>query len=195
MNLTANIKVSIRLMSGGHSFSRSEINSAVEAHGDHLVVELITHKTTLVPASVFRVGDAPRYLAAVGLAADGNEDVVSTPVIGDMVAVMAISGDCHDYLKSMCGTKLSFVTPLLLGYAPKEGAIVELLDDVVYVRIFNGGMLFGEALEVHSDADIIYVLQHVDRVYNIYSMRVRARGNVERLVSCCKGLFTQLECE
>lgn len=195
MNLTANIKVSIRLMSGGHSFSPEALNSAVERCGEKLTVELVTPKTTLVPASVFRAEDAPSYLAALGLAADVNESVVCSPQIGDVVAVMAISAECLAYLSLLCGDKMLFVTPLLLGYAPKEGAVVELHGEVLYVRIFNGGMLFSEAMDASSDVDIVYYLQQIHQVYNLYTMRVRARGDVERIKMLCKGLFTQLECE
>ena len=162
MNLTANIKVSIRLMSGGHSFSPEALNGAVERCGEKLTVELVTPKTTLVPASVFRAEDAPSYLAALGLAADVNESVVCSPQIGDVVAVMAISAECLAYLSLLCGDKMSFVTPLLLGYAPKEGAVVELHGEVLYVRIFNAD----NRQHVHNHCDQMLKVYCVHMCYS-----------------------------
>jgi hypothetical protein len=69
------------------------------------------------------------------------------------------------------------------------------VEDVLYVRIFNGGMLFGEAMRVENDADILFFFEQINKVYNIYNMHVRARGDKERLAKLTKHLFTNIECE
>ena len=182
-------------MSGGHSFSAAELDQIVKSESGSVVVEVVTHKTTLVPATVFQTEAAVQYLKMVGLAPALDEVVVYSPEVDGVVAVMALNKECFAHLSLLLGDAVAFVSPLLLGHRPKDGALVDLLGDVLYVRIFNGGMLFGEAVEVSSDADMLFAVESIDKVYHIYNMRVRARGDVERLKRCFKNLFTDLECE
>ena len=108
---------------------------------------------------------------------------------------MAINKECFAHLALTYGDNVVFVSPLNLGHEPKDGALVELAGDVLYVRIFNGGMLFGEAIAVQNDADLLFAVESINQVYHIYNMRVRVKGDINRLKSCFKNLFTDLECE
>lgn len=195
MSLTIQSKVSIRLMSGGHSFSVAAVEELSKSGATEYVVEVATPKTTLVPITMFRAESAMEYLSMVGLKPNHDEVVVFSPELDDRVAVMAMSKECYAHLSLVLGGGLKFVSPLQMGRVPKEGAIVELAGDTLYVRIFNGGMIFGEALEAKNDADILFALESIELVYHIYNMRVRAKGDVERLKACCKNLFSDLECE
>jgi len=184
--------VSIRLMSGGHSFSPSSIENIVE-QDVQLDVEVVTAKTTLVPSAMFDKSRATDYLAFVGLAPNADEVTVFSVEVDDKIAVMALNKECYSHLVQMFGNNLSFTSPIVNDHAPKMGALVELVDSVLYVRIFNGGMLFGEAIHVENDADIVYAFETIDRVYHIYNMHVRARGDVNRIMKCCKNCFTDIE--
>ena len=82
-----------------------------------------------------------------------------------------------------------------LGFAMEHCVDGVLAGDVLYVRIFNGGMLFGEAIAVQNDADLLFAVESINQVYHIYNMRVRVKGDINRLKSCFKNLFTDLECE
>jgi hypothetical protein len=195
MSFSIQTKVSIRLLSGGHSFSASAIDQAAKSLGSDAVVELITPKTTLVPATVFRAELAAEYLDMLGLAPSIDEAVVFSPEVDDRVAVMAINKACFAHLSLVFGDAVTFVSPLIMGRVPKDGVIIELIDGVLYVRIFNGGMLFGEAIEAKNDADLLFAVESINQVYHIYNMRVRAKGDVARLKLCFKNLFTNLECE
>lgn len=187
-------KVSIRLMSGGHSFSPTEIEGMAK-EGSVLTAELITAKITLVPEVMFDPERIVEYLAFVGIAPAHDEVAVYSPAVDDKVAVMAMAKSCYEKLVAEFGKNITFSSPLIQGHAPKQGALVDLVDDVLYVRIFNGGMLFGEAVRVENDADILFMFEQINKVYNIYNMHVRARGDKERLAKLTKHLFTNIECE
>ena len=187
-------KVSIRLMSGGHYFSPAEIE-AMAKEGGVLTAELITPKITLVPEVMFDKERVVEYLAFVGLAPAHDEVTVYSPAVDDKVAVMAVAKACYAKLVTEFGNNIEFSSPLIQGHAPKQGALIDLVDDVLYVRIFNGGMLFGEAMKVENDADILFYFEQINKVYTIYNMHVRARGDKERLAKLTKNLFTDIECE
>ena len=187
-------KVSIRLMSGGHSFSPAEIE-AMAKEGGVLTAELITPKITLVPEVMFDKERVVEYLAFVGLAPAHDEVTVYSPAVDDKVAVMAVAKSCYAKLVTEFGNNIEFSSPLIQGHAPKQGALIDLVDDVLYVRIFNGGMLFGEAMKVENDADILFYFEQINKVYTIYNMHVRARGDKERLAKLTKNLFMDIECE
>lgn len=187
-------KVSIRLMSGGHSFSPAEIE-AMAKEGGVLTAELITPKITLVPEVMFDKERVVEYLAFVGLAPAHDEVTVYSPAVDDKVAVMAVAKSCYAKLVTEFGNNIEFSSPLIQGHAPKQGALIDLVDDVLYVRIFNGGMLFGEAMKVENDADMLFYFEQINKVYTIYNMHVRARGDKERLAKLTKNLFTDIECE
>ena len=69
-------KVSICLMTGGHSFSNSDIE-AVKSAGRDAVVEFVTHKTLLRPAKGFDEARAKEDLEAAGYVVADDEVVVS----------------------------------------------------------------------------------------------------------------------
>lgn len=195
MNFTIYDKVSIRLMSGGHSFSREDIDSLARCTNGNAIVEIITPRTTLVPTTMFHAEAIDDYLRMVGRGHRHDEVVVVSPEVDDRVAIMALDRECHDYLREAFGGNIHFVSPLILSRVPKEGAIIELVGEVMYVRIFNGGMIFGEAIVIPTDADMLYALESINAVYHIYNMRTRVKGDVARFAKCCNDLFTNLECE
>lgn len=187
-------KVSIRLMSGGHSFSPAQVGEMAK-EGSALTAELITAKITLVPEVMFDPERIVEYLAFVGIAPAHDEVAVYSPAVDDKVAVMAMAKSCYEKLVAEFGKNITFSSPLIQGHAPKQGALVDLVGDVLYLRIFNGGMLFGEAVRVENDAGILFMFEQINKVYNIYNMHVRARGDKERLAKLTKHLFTNIECE
>lgn len=189
MTQTSLNKVSIRLTSGGHSFSTAELiaSSSVE-------VAVLTHKTTLVPSALFDGDHAADYLAEVGLAPSVSERVVASEPLNDTVAVMAILVNAYDELAAT-GADLTFSSPLADDAAVARGTLLHLEGDVLYVRHYSDGLKFAEAFECRTDADVLYYVATVNEVYNIYNMLARARGEVDRLKRVCKGLFKELLCE
>ena len=179
--------VSIRLMSGGHAFSNQDID-AVKSAGNGAVVEFVTTKTVLRPADGFNPANAAEDLVATGYAVADNETVVYSASVDGRVAVMAVSAACVEAIEAL-GIKVGYTAPLLLGGDIDEGSYIALYDDVLYVRVYKAGLRFAEAMTVVGDADMLFYLESLNRVYGIYDMYARATGDVERLNRVCRKLF------
>lgn len=192
MTQTSLNNVSIRLLSGGHSFSLEELNARIAAAQGAVEVVVLTPKTTLVPEEFFAAEHAAIYLNEVGLAPAMGECVVCSKPIGGVVAVMAIDVACFDALQD---AEVVYTTPMLAECVVEEGSVLQLEGGLLYVRIYNGGMRFAEVMECANDADILYYLTKIDEVYNIYNMSARAYGDTVRLQRVTKPLFKELICE
>lgn len=191
MSLTSTNKVSIRYKSGGHSFSTKELESLVGA-GQSLEVVVITPKCVLVPATEYKSLHKVDYLTTMGVAPSVSECVVDTPVINNIVAVMSIDKEFAQTLLNL-KTDSTFTTPLLSNETIEQGTIIELIDNTLFVRVYNKGLLFAEAMEVSSDADIIHILQRLNNIYDIYNMYARALGDTERIIRICKRCFKHID--
>ena len=176
--------VSIRLMSGGHAFSNRDIE-AIKSAGADVVVEFVTPKTVLRPAEGFCPANAEQDLVATGYAVAENEVVVCSAAHNGRVAIMAVSAACIEAITAL-GVKLCYSSPLLAGDDVEEGSYITLYNDVLYVRVYRAGLRFAEAIAVDNDADILFYLESINRVYDIYNMHARALGDVERLKSVCR---------
>ena len=192
MTQTSLNNVSIRLLSGGHSFSLEELGARVAATEGAVEVVVLTPKTTLVPEEFFAAEHAALYLNEVGLAVTDGECAVCSKPVGGVVAVMAIDVACFDVLQD---ADVVYTTPLLAECAVEEGSALHLEGGLLYLRIYNGGMRFAEVVECANDADILYYLTKIDEVYNIYNMSARAYGDTVRLQRVAKPLFKELICE
>lgn len=179
--------VSIRLMSGGHTFSTKDLETIRQA-GAGAVVEFVTHKTVLRPEQGFDMANAVDDLTATGYAVAENEVVVSGRAQSGRVAVMAVSAACVEAIEAL-GVEVAYTSPLLAGEDLAEGSHIALYGDVLYVRVYKGGLRFAEAIAVENDADLLYYLVSIDKVYGIYNMYARAEGDVERLNSVCRKYF------
>ena len=187
--------VSIRLKSGGHSFSVSELSVEVRNASQPVVVAVLTAKSTLVPAEFFDKEHAADYLREVGLALTSEECAVYSNAVNGAVAVMAVSKRCYDELKEAIPSGVIFTSPLLDGDVLEKGSVLHLEADVLYVRIFDGGLRCAETFECKNDADVLYYLTKIDEVYGIYNMFARAKGDVKRVQKLLKPLFKDLVCE
>ncbi len=185
--------VSIRLKSGGHSFSSVELD-ALRGAKQPVEVVLLTAKTTLVPAEFFDIAHAADYLADVGLAASLDEVVVTSKPENGVVAVMAIAGRTLADLQSVA-TEVVFTSPLLAEQRVEQGSVLSLEDDLLYVSVYGDGLRFAEVMEIKSDADILYYLTVIDEVYAIFNMSAHAKGDAARLQRLCKQIFKNLICE
>ena len=193
MTTSTSNKVSIRLMSGGHSFSAADIDTSLRNAASPVEVVVVTPRTTLVPQELFVKEHAADYLGEVGLRPALGEAVVYSSAKDGMVAVMAISRKCLDALGEAIVAGVTFTTPLLDEPTVECGAMIHLEDDVLYVRVFDSGLRFAEAIHCHNDADILYYVANINAVYNIYNKNARATGDVKRLASVCRGLFKSIE--
>ena len=185
--------VSIRLKSGGHSFSGAELD-ALRGAKQPVEALLLTSKSTLVPAEFFDKAHAADYLADVGLATSVDEVAVfSKPTCG-VVAVMAIAERTLIELQSVA-KEIVFTSPLLAEQTVEQGSVLHLEDDLLYVRVYGDGLRFAEVVEIKNDADILYYLTVINEVYGICNMFARAKGDTARLQRLCKQIFKNLLCE
>ncbi len=187
--------VSIRLKSGGHSFSALELSAEVRSASQPVEVVVLTAKSTLVPAEFFDREHAADYLIEVGLTPSVAECAVYSDVVNGAVAVMAVSKRCYAELRELIAVGVRFTSPLLEDDILEKGSVLHLESDVLYVRIFDGGLRFAEALECKNDADMLYYLATLNQVYGIYNMYARAKGDVKRMQKLLKTLFKELVCE
>lgn len=179
--------VSIRLMSGGHAFSNQDIET-IKSAGNGAVVEIVTSKTVLRPMEGFDPAKAEEDLVATGYAVEDNEAVVCSAAHNGRVAVMAVDAALVEAINA-AAVKVSYTSPLLWGEDVEEGSYIALYDDVLYVRVYKAGLRFAEAMTVAGDADILFYLESLNRVYDIYNMYARATGDVERLNRVCRKFF------
>ena len=179
--------VSIRLMSGGHTFSNKDIET-IKSLGDGVVVEFVTAKTVLRPEEGFDMANAQSDLEATGYVVAENEVVISSVAESGMVTVMAVNAACVEAITAL-GVTLCYSSPLTSGDDVAAGSVIALYDDVLYVRVYSEGLRFAEAIGVENDADILFYLESINRVYGIYNMYARVEGDVERLRRVCRKSF------
>ena len=194
MTQTSLNNVSIRLKSGGHTFSDLELKEIVGKTTGPVDVVVLSPKTTLVPAELFKMESAADYLIAVGLAPCVDECVVCSSAVDGVVAVMAMSKKCHDALNGYEHIA-GYVTPFLCGENLEKGSMLHLEDGLLYVRVYDNGLRFAEVMECLNDVDILYYLTKIDEVYNIYNTCARATGDTARIKRVTKYIFKELICE
>ena len=195
MTQTSLNSVSIRLKSGGHSFSREAFNAAIADKERPAEVVVLTAKSTLVPAEFFEKAHAATYLADVGLAPTMSECAVYSKPANGIVAVMAISKSCYEAMHEVHPAGVICTSPLLPNAEADDGISLHMEDDLLYIHIYNGGLLLAEVVECQSDADILYYLATIGEAYNIYNMNARAKGDTARIKRVCKRVFKELICE
>lgn len=182
-------KVSIRLESGGHSFSEEQLTKAV-ASGERVEMEIITPRTTLMPADAHLSPD--EVLRMAGLAPLATECAVKSEAVDGRVAVMAVDSALCARLKECSAV---FSSPLSSVDCSREGAMLNLIGSVLYLHIVEGGVLrVAEALPVANDADILYYLERFNEVYLIYNKAAYIKGG-SRIETIAKKFFKSVICE
>lgn len=196
MSSTSVNKVSIWLGSGGHTFSKEVEGTDDSVWADmrrcaEVEVVVDTHKTALVPEAYVDGDNLSRHLGDLALSVASDESVVCSRPVGGIVAVMAVSSDAVAILQRV--TKgVAFTSPLLVGEPLERGTLFELSSDTLYVRVYDGGLRFAEALRVESDGDILFVFETLHRAYGIYNMYARAKGDTDRIARLTKGCFKSI---
>ena len=190
MSIASINKVSIRYISGGHSFSEKEIET-INAEGRSVEISIITPKSVLVPVENYIDTNRDDYLAAMGLAPSANEVAIEAARKGDMVAMVAVD---KAFVESLDKIKVNILlTTPLLDKSIEQGTIIDLVECVAYIRIYDGGLRFAEAVGIYSDADLMATLERLNEVFGIYNMYARAKGDTERILSVCQKSFKYIE--
>ncbi len=187
-------------MSDGHSLSNEAAGAAksaakgVATQSACVEVLLSTPKSVLLPVEQLGKLTPYQYLSLSALTPSPSESVVLSRETDGMVALMAIDTPLLEELNGNY-SKVVFNSPLLSTPMPNVGSVISLYGSTLYMRVANDGLRLAEVKEVSCDADILYYLSAIDRVYNIYNMYARAEGDTSRLQRVCKRLFKKLVCE
>jgi ECF transporter S component (folate family) len=83
-------------------------------------------------------------------------------------AVMAVASSHIEKLEAT-GADLRYTSPLLMGDM-SQACVVALYGNLMYVRVADSALRFADVVEVATDADILYYLGAIDKVYHIYNI-------------------------
>ena len=194
MNPTVSNYVSIQLPLGGHSFSQKDITKCA-ADGAVAEVVVSTVKSVAVPEPLFNAAAMVDYLAMAHLAVAKNEVAVAAEPKDGIVVVMAVNAECDALLQKSYPQGVVYRSPLTMGELPEEGSVLHLAEGVLYIRVVKQGLQLAEAVEVNGEADILYVLEQIHHLYDIYNMCARVQGANKQLMGACKKVFKNLVCE
>ncbi len=149
------------------------IGSRKEFADDFLSVQIFldTTDTAYVPAEVVGSnadsGANEAWLREVGISPSKAEEVVVSPTVRGLRAVMVFDSKSINFLRAKFGQKAVFFSPLQENMEMKErldlkdgGCIVNLTGTGFYITLFNaeGQLSIAEAYPYKTDADIVYYL-------------------------------------
>ena len=148
-------KVSIQVKLGGLSFSAHDTTIAEDIEQVELVID--TPRATLAPSEEVSLDTAAELLHIIGKPCRSNEQSVCSELQADIVAVMAIDSQALASIIERWGSRTSFTSPLLdMSHCEERCLTISTSEKVCYMHLFDGGMQRAEALEIGSEADILY---------------------------------------
>ena len=160
-------EVSIRLNSGGHSFSADTL-SALAQRADRepstrFVFVIDTPRVTLVPREEFSAEATESYLAVCGIECLPDEIAIAIDQSAPIVAVAAINRTTHESIIAKLGERAEFTNPLLDDRHPEQHCVsICVGEGVCYVRYHKAeGLRFAEALTLGSDEDLLYYTMRI----------------------------------
>ena len=153
-------KASIRLASGGRFFSASTLGS-VPKSGD-IFVCIDTPRVTLLPVALTTNISAEQALAITGQAPQSDEIAIFSAPNEGVCAAMAVSKCCYDALSEQLGSRLKVITPLLsTTHSGEYCVVIELVDSICYLRLYNSTLQLAEALEIGGDDELLFYLANI----------------------------------
>lgn len=151
-------------------------------------MKILTHKTTLVPAELFRTEEASRYLELCGLPVAASERVVWSEPHRGAVAVMAA-----DRLSvEQCPEGETFTSPLLEGPTAPEAPTLWLAryGELLYLKLYTPTLQLAEVLRVECDEDLLYYASLLRKMLPPKGCRLVVEGEApQKLQKVVKPLF------
>lgn len=191
----ATIEVSIRPASDGHSFSIRGLDGA----GLSEPVEVLTPRTTLVPAELFDSAEAERLLAAAGMAPEDGECAVWSAPQNDAVAVMAAPRAAVEEVRERLGClgrEVRFTTPLLGSPQSAEAAIwMRQAGELLYIKVYDPTLCYAEVLPASTEADRMYLFERLAAEFPTRERTLLLSGDdAKRLRKMFGGRFKRVSC-
>ena len=190
-------KVSVRIESGGHSFSLDGLPKKAFDEETTVVFSVITHKTLLVPAELFDQSAAANMLAIAGLECTPDEEPVCTSDNGT-VTVMAVAKSAVAAISERFGERARFTSPLSAA-TNAEGRRLDIrtCGRVSYFTLSEEGRLhFAEALKTDDADEILYYVQAVNNrfILDKYLIYIYGDGAAET-AKLLRRYFKGVKCE
>lgn len=193
-SVSATKKVSIQLALDGHSFSVS----GLPASGDGpLDAEVLTPRTLLVPAALYRDEEAGMLLAAAGMPAEADDAIVRSDERDAVVAVMAAGREAIDAVRACAPAGVRFTTPLL---EPIDGDVptvrCRLAAGIAYIKVWNETLRMAEAIPASSEEDMLCLFERLGAAFALCEYRLCLAGDeARRLRRVLKNRFKETVCE
>ena len=177
--------MSIRLWSDGHSFPGEQLQAWPE--GDPLRIELLSPRTTLVPASAFRPEEAEAILHLAGLGCCDSEQAVWSEEVEGRVVVMAIDTATLNLLPA----GKAFTSPLVtLKAQARHTVLLARYGSLLYVKIWEEELRLAEVIRTETEEDLLYYLTRLGEVISLRGYSLEVAGDEPRKLSkLVKNLF------
>lgn len=190
-------KVSVRIESGGHSFSVDALPKL--AFDENAAVEfvVITHKTVLVPDELFDEAAAGDFLAVAGLPCAAGEMPLCIPDEG-CTAVAAVSAECLSEIARQFGPRARFVSPMVMrSQSAGRRLYIRTFGKVSYFNLWDEGRLRLAEAFVTADADeILYYVCGLDRNFGLGEYHIYIYGDgADETAKLLKRYFKNVKCE
>ena len=192
-----NRKVSVRLDSGGHSFSADNLPKRAFAQDVQVEFTVVTHKTVLVPAEAFDPEAAAALLAVAGLPCSADEEPLCITA-GDKTAVAAIDCRCATEIARLFGGRAAFVSPLLHDCPAEERRLcIRTLGKVTFFTITDNGRLrFAEAFRTENSDEVLYYTRELDRRCMLEGYLIYIYGDeASETARLLKRYYKKVKCE
>jgi hypothetical protein len=189
--------VSIRLNSGGHSFSVATLPTTATNADTRIRFVIDTPRVTLVPRTEFSANAATQYLAVCGIEPLHDEVVIAIEGEDDITAVVAINRVAYESISAKLADRAQFTTPLLDNRHPAEHCVtIGVGEGVCYVCYHTAETLrFAEALTIGADDDILYYTTRLFEAESIpLNIPIYINGS-RSAAALLKRYFKQVICE
>ena len=122
------------------------------------------------------------YLDVHGVSLDDADEVLVSSEVAGAIALMACEGEVCAFLRRRYG-EVGFTHPLLdvLRVGPGDEVIEAVLSrDTVHLAAYASGLLYAATLPCRTEADLLYLLESVRRMFPDRMFRVALSGELPR---------------
>lgn len=186
---------------GGEGVQTDSANGAPAEHPEATsrpatVVEVLTPRTLLVPGELFGPDRAAALLAAGGLPALADDEIVWSAPRAETVAVMAAAREAVAQVRAALGS-VEFTSPLLpLPAADAPSMRIFRVPGLLYLTVCDRGLRLAEVFPAMSDEDMLCLLERLEERFALKSLVLHLAGDSARKLSkLLKNRFREVLCE
>lgn len=184
-------KVSIRL-TGGHSFSLPAPDAKIE------VVELLTHRTLLVPELMYTADGAAESFAAAGMPLTPDDQVLPIHTNRGIMALIALERTQLNQLTERYGEQMRYTTPLLRAVGNIEPTIwIFDAEELIYIKVYDPKLQMAEVICISDEADRELLMERLQCACDPkrYTLRLELSKADKGRIKWYKSYFKKTVCE